>query len=171
MTETAGTDQPVSDEPVSDHVLAQDVQMNAGQPVQEVAPPLEGAVSFKLAKALNLGQFEAELRDAAGLKPDAHFAVVLTGPDQANEPISTENPAQLWVLPASIDGDLVTKTIGAHNPSADWGVTAAQKAYNDVWAKIIADPEVKLTPAEVRALSVGTALRLNAQEAVSSGNV
>lgn len=174
MTETVANDQVLTTDSVSAAVsteaLAQDALMNASAPQsQATVPPLEGAADHRVNKPVSLGQLEAELRAAAGLGPDAHYAVVLTGPDNTAEPISETNEAQLWVIPASLDDALVAQTIAVHTPRPDWGIPAAQLAYNVVWEKVIADPEVKLTPTEVRNLVVGLALRLNAQEAVSSG--
>jgi hypothetical protein len=171
MTETAPVAQSETNEPVSDDAISQDVALNVAPVVGQDAAPLEGAVSFPLTKSISLAQFEAELREASGLVDDDRFATVISGPVNSSEPISKDNPAQLWVLPASVDAATVRKVISGHAPRPDWGITASQQAFNDVREKVLANPEVKLTPTEVRNLVVGVVLQQNAQEAIASGNI
>lgn len=128
-------------------------------------PPLEGAAMLQLTKPVVLGQLETEIADA--VKTES-VQIVMSGPQDGNVPISSENPAQLWLLPPAIDLDVVAEVVKAHTPHSDWGIPSVMKAYNAVWEKIEKNPDASISAAEVKALVVGLAIRVNAQQALTS---
>lgn len=128
--------------------------------------PLEGATSYPVIAPVALDQLEHEISAATNVDS---VQLVLTGPTDGTAPIGTDNQAQLWVLPPALNGDLVKATLKAHVPESDWGIPTVMKAYNAVWEKIEKDPNASISAAEVKALAVGTAIRVNAQQALSSG--
>lgn len=112
------------------------------------------ADSFPITGRVNLVQLEAEITKALG--DDEHF-FALTGPV---EPTADE-PAQLWMCPpTSADRKTaVQSAIDGHLPDSSWGIPATVIAYQQLEAKLQANPDIELTEEDQRVLLVGLVLK------------
>lgn len=118
--------------------------------------PITGATAFPVGKPVNLTQLKAEIVTATGV---ASINLALTGGD-ALEPLSDDNPATLWVAPASLDSGVVNQVVEDHSPDSNWGVPSVILDFNEVWALLAANPEVDLTAEQQTKLLRGLAFRV-----------
>lgn len=114
--------------------------------------PFPDAARFDVDKPINQAQLQAELETALG----STVEVSVTRPDPAS------TTGYLWVVPSSVDPDVVEQVLAAHVADPNWGVPSSVRDYLDLAQRVIQDPTTTLTDDEVQTLVKGLVARVNA---------
>jgi hypothetical protein len=110
--------------------------------------PEEETAQFFAEKDVNQGQLHAELEAAL---------------DQVVQVSSARTPGEtgehLWILPATVDSEVVEKVIADHEPDPNWGVSQATRDWFDIQRRVIEDPETQLSQDDIQTVLKGLLLR------------
>lgn len=115
--------------------------------------PFPDCARFDLDKQINQAQLQSELEEALG--QPIQLATTRTDP--------TSVAGYLWVVPESVDREVVEDTLDEHVPDPNWGIPQRVRDYADVVRKVTANPDVELTEAEMQTAIKGLLIRVHNQ--------
>lgn len=110
--------------------------------------PDQETAQFHAAKEIGQAQLHAELEKA--LDQPVQLSTART-PGEVGE--------TLWIVPASVDAEVVEKAIADHVPDPNWGVPQSTRDWFDVQRRVLEDPEIVLTPEEMQSVVKGLLMR------------
>lgn len=110
--------------------------------------PDEETAQFFADKDVNQGQLHAELEQAL---------------DQVVQMSTARTPGEpgehLWIVPASVDSEVVEKVIADHEPDPNWGIPQATRDWFDIQRRVLDDPDVQLSQDEIQTVLKGLLMR------------
>jgi hypothetical protein len=114
--------------------------------------PFPDAARFDVNKEINQAQLEEELTEALG--GPVQISVTRTDP--------TSLVGYLWVVPSTVDTEIVQQVLDAHVADPNWGVPTSVRDYLALVQRVIQDPATTLTDDEMQTLVKGLVARVNA---------
>lgn len=111
--------------------------------------PDSDAAHFPIAKEINQSQLHNELEKALGMQ------VQLSTTKERLDAVD----GYLWLVPSTVDGDVVTSTLEKHVADPEWGIPQSTKDYIALVRKVMEDPEAELSAFEVQVGIKGLLLR------------
>jgi hypothetical protein len=83
--------------------------------------------------------------------------------DQVIQISSARTPGEagehLWIVPATVDSEVVEQVLADHEPDPNWGVPQSTRDWFDIQRRVMEDPEVELSAEEMQTVLKGLLLR------------
>jgi hypothetical protein len=112
------------------------------------------SLTFTVTKVVNPVQLDDEISAAL-----AQTVVVALSGYNPLLPISSSNPATLWLRPNTVSSTVVQNTITAHVANLNYGTPAHILAFNTVMQAVVANEEITLTSQQIQDAVKGLLLR------------
>lgn len=122
------------------------------------------SLTFTVTKVINQTQLDDEISAAVG-----QTVVIAASGYNPLLPISSSNPATLWVRPNTVSSTTVQNTINAHVADPNYGTPAHILAFNNVMQAVVANEEIVLTSQQIQDAVKGLLLRYSVTS-TSPGN-
>jgi Fibronectin type III domain len=122
--------------------------------------PYSNALSFAVAKAINLDQLNDEMAAALGQS----VTLALNGANYIPPPssISPTNPATLWVMPNTVNETTVQTVINNHVANPNYNLPTQTQEFLAVVAAIQGNSSITLTSAQMNTAIIGLVLQVEA---------
>jgi hypothetical protein len=124
---------------------ASSVVVPSGSASSPAPDPLPDALTFDVEKVVNLVQLGDEIAAATGQTVD----LALNGYD-FTAPISSGNPAVLWVVPDTVSSPAVQTVIDNHTANPNYGTSASTTAFNAVLQAVVTNPATVLNSQQIQ---------------------
>lgn len=116
--------------------------------------PDQDAATFTVSKKINEAQLHQELEEALDL-PVQMSTSKAVGDDETT----------LWVVPNTVDADVVQAVLDGHTADSEWGVPSSTRDYIALVRKVVGDPTYALSTDEIQTAVKGLILRLQGAQA------
>ena len=110
--------------------------------------PDQETAQFHTDKSLRQAQLHAELEQA--LDQTIQLSTAST-PGEPGE--------RLWIVPATVDAEIVERVLEDHVPDPNWGVPQSTRDWFDIQRRVREDPEVELSERDIQTVLKGLLLR------------
>lgn len=123
--------------------------------------PYPNALKLTVTKPVNVVQLTDEISAAVGKSVQ-----VAVGGSQAGAPISSDNPATVYIIPNTVNAGLAQQALTNHVADPNYGTPAHIREFNTVMQKVIDNFDVTLTADEQATAIKGLLLRYSVVQTV-----